>query len=413
MSKKANAKKTLEGLVDKNDNYLIKKIDLAPCDEVGSNIRISSVPTSVDQIGYETLKDNEIKDWEKILTEFNAKDEKSKKNTEGVNWCGTWNNPDVKPEIFGEYLQSLQFIDYYIYQLEKGELGTTHIQYYIHLNVKKRWSYLMTCFMNGLNAVPYLAPMYAKSSPRACFNYCTKGKTRIEGPFEYGNLPDHQGTRNDFKNMAINIRTNGLTQEIKDTAIYAKHQKWCDQRNQERMNENYRIYAEKLFLDKPLTELQLKIEKYILTQDNRKILWIADTIGSCGKSHLSEWFYYKHNAYLMVNALNKDVFEAYDNEDIVIIDLPRTEESTLNTTAIELFKNGVINKSKYNSKVYKRTPVIVVVFSNTQPNKKTLSADRWDVISIDEDSMSDKIIVSLDKAEKINRWNKKCTYVNF
>ena len=47
---------------------------------------------------------------------------------------------------------------------------------------------------------------------------------------------------------------------------------------------------------------------------------------------------------------------------------------------LEDIKDGAATTSKYNNKVIKfKTPNTVMIFSNKQPNLKSLSRDRWEV----------------------------------
>lgn len=50
-----------------------------------------------------------------------------------TNWLGTLNNPDVVPHEFLEQVYTKLKAKYVCGQLEKGEEGTVHIQYFINL----------------------------------------------------------------------------------------------------------------------------------------------------------------------------------------------------------------------------------------------------------------------------------------
>ena len=55
-------------------------------------------------------------------------------------------------------------------------------------------------------------------------------------------------------------------------------------------------------------------------------------------------------------------------------------------------QDGQAEASKYNSEIIKfRTPNIVVVFSNENPERKELSSDRWNVFKIDTEMELQKV----------------------
>ena len=51
-------------------------------------------------------------------------------------------------------------------------------------------------------------------------------------------------------------------------------------------------------------------------------------------------------------------------------------------------KDGIASASKFNSEVIQfKTPNVVVVFSNTDPDMKQLSKDRWKIYNITKDGL--------------------------
>ena len=67
-------------------------------------------------------------------------------------------------------------------------------------------------------------------------------------------------------------------------------------------------------------------------------------------------------------------------------------QETVNYEMLENIKDGQAEASKYNSEIIKfRTPNIVVVFSNENPERKELSSDRWNVFKIDTEMELQKV----------------------
>jgi hypothetical protein len=387
--------------------------DKSTIDEVGSKIEI---PTNTLPKGYltEMLNEKAIIDWMAKLDQFDLKDLKAKNRVEGVNWFGTlWNRPDLfeNPLLFQDGLNKLGYVDFHAFQVEEGEINEgVHIQFCMHLSEKKTFSKLMNDFYErtGLEIqMSWLKPMYAKSTPMACFNYCTKNRTRIAGPFIYGMVPKKQGERTDAKNFRTSIKENGITEEIKCSIEYMKYRNFAlearDDGRQERQNEESAIW----FSENPLTELQEYIRDLVLHQNNRKILWVYNDFGSCGKSMLGKFLKLFHGGFIFNTGKTADIFEAYDYEDIAVIDLPR-KSTDVNYNLIENFKDGYINKTKYFSRFSNRNPLQVVVFSNEYPDKQRFTVDRWDILTVSENGDVDlEEAPELDFKRKFNIINKK------
>jgi hypothetical protein len=81
-----------------------------------------------------------------------------------------------------------------VFQLEKGEKGTPHYQGYVFFN--KRTSMAMA--KKQISAKAHFEA--ARGTPLQNRAYCTKKEGRINGPFEFGVIPQ-QGRRNDLINM--------------------------------------------------------------------------------------------------------------------------------------------------------------------------------------------------------------------
>lgn len=106
-------------------------------------------------------------------------------------WCFTVNNPS-EAEILVPQSWDPSDYKYLVYQLEKGEEETPHLQGYISFNNAKRFSEFRK-FFTGERAHIAVAKGTAKQNKK----YCTKESGRIQGPWEFGELP-HQGKRSDL-----------------------------------------------------------------------------------------------------------------------------------------------------------------------------------------------------------------------
>lgn len=142
---------------------------------------------------------------------------------------------------------------------------------------------------------------------------------------------------------------------------------------------------------KPL-QWQSTILDFILQPctDNRSVHWIYDFVGGNGKSELTSYLIAKHSAFCVDGGAMKDIAYAYDNQPIVVFDLSRDTEEYCPYRTIEGFKNGRLFSSKYQSSLKTFEPPHVFVFANYKPIEEKLSADRWDILTLDDFQLDKK-----------------------
>lgn len=99
-------------------------------------------------------------------------------------WCITWNNPtDANYRVMDTVT-----CEYMIYQTERGDNGTKHIQGYVYFKNAKKFSRMQKIFVGAHLEV-------ARGTPNMNKTYCSKIDSRIIGPHkERGTLP-HQGNQ--------------------------------------------------------------------------------------------------------------------------------------------------------------------------------------------------------------------------
>lgn len=122
-------------------------------------------------------------------------------------WCFTFNNPPS-----GWTPPTGSDIEYMVWQREKGEKGTEHIQGYVRFKSQKRFQAAKNWF-----SVPEIHLEPAKGNEKQNKTYCTKEETRVEGPFEYGEYDDKagaQGKRTDLDEVAEKLTKGATLKEI-------------------------------------------------------------------------------------------------------------------------------------------------------------------------------------------------------
>ena len=123
----------------------------------------------------------------------------------------------------------------------------------------------------------------------------------------------------------------------------------------------------------------------------RNIIWIYGPRGNIGKSwfqnYIEAYFGYQRVFRSDLRIKHKDTCNILKKRGLTTIDIflfndsRSTKGEEMNIyRVLEDIKDGAATTSKYDIKVIKfKTPNIVMVFSNKQPNQKSLSADRWEV----------------------------------
>ena len=120
---------------------------------------------------------------------------KSKSDIKARTWLCTLNNPD---QISLEMIHNVTGAVYTVGQLEKGENGTIHFQFYQNFNTQIRLAH------------------YKKTLPQAhcepvkvdngADKYCMKQDTRIDGPWEYGVKPLQRNSKKDWESVYLNAK---------------------------------------------------------------------------------------------------------------------------------------------------------------------------------------------------------------
>lgn len=139
-------------------------------------------------------------------------------NSSARTWCGTLNNPTVPldPEQHGPAFEALLLgaflplgFRYLVYQLESGESGTPHLQFYVEFSRTVRFTRLR-------RALPGAHFEQRRGSKQQARAYCMKEDTRVSGPWEHGTFDTEQGRRRDLEELYDTIKTGASTREIFD-----------------------------------------------------------------------------------------------------------------------------------------------------------------------------------------------------
>jgi len=289
-------------------------------------------------------------------------------------------------------LEALQASDLYKYGIVGKEVapetGTPHLQGYVQLKKRQLAKSAFNALAAHFGARPHMGK--PDGSQKQNKEYCSKGGDFVEWGDARG---AKQGNRGDLDAMRDAIIAGKSWEELamEHTAAHARYHKWGEKLRQcikiREAKEALRAQMEKC----TLRTWQTNAFEQLAAQDDRKVLWVMDSIGGKGKSFLAKWLCVMHDAFYIEGGKKADISYAYDLQETVVFDLSRQTEEFVNYSTIESFKNGVIFSPKYESKTKFFKPARVIVFSNWAPDRKQLSADRWDVIDLDRRTMHQQV----------------------
>ncbi|AUM61916.1 Rep [uncultured virus] len=292
------------------------------------------------------------------------------------NWCITINNPiDSDKSQFEEEVVRSRPIKYIVWQIESGENGTPHIQGYVCFSKQLRLNQVKEYFPRAHLEV-------ARGKPEDNKKYCTKEEGRLEGPFEFGEMPEGQGRRSDLKEFKEAVVNEGLCErECLDrfpdiVAKYRDFTRVCIEYGREK---RFRSSLPD-FQPKEGWQTQLVCELNDVP-DRRKVKWYYDEVGNVGKSFFALNYRDREGrfGYVVTGGRHADIYAGYKEEKVIFFDWARDNEDAFPYRVIENFKNGYFLSTKYQVIARRFEPVHVVVFANFAPDQSKLSADRWDI----------------------------------
>lgn len=165
------------------------------------------------------------------------------------------------------------------------------------------------------------------------------------------------------------------------------------------------------FLEKRYLEVVWKPwQQQIITIANtapheRHIHWFWEPTGNVGKSWTVEYLLWKKKC-VLINGNRNDIFhcvktwcdEHDDFPECILIDIPRTGTAHIQYGTMEKLKDRIFHSGKYEGGLVHMIPFHLLVFANVAPDTSTMSADRWQIVRIQdsttEGSTQDKQIAT-------------------
>jgi len=284
-------------------------------------------------------------------------------------WCFTLNNygPDDEVLLRNTATES----KYLIFGREVGSSGTPHLQGFVIFSEPKR----LRAARNAVGNRAHLEVTRAPSITAAA--YCKK-----ENDFEeFGQVPVH-GQRTDFAEFKEWV----AEQPTKPTARlvakefptiflrYGRCMEWVDH-----------VYPSPGLVDGDPRPWQQELGQALDDEpDDRKIIFVVDPIGGCGKTWFIKWWLSKHGELTQRLSIGKRddlAFAIDESKQFFFFDIPRSQSEYLQYSVLEQLKDRMVFSPKYvsRSKILEHQPH-VVVFMNEEPDYNKLTGDRYDVI---------------------------------
>lgn len=303
---------------------------------------------------------------------------KTPAKTRSRNYCFTLNNWTAENVTA---LKSMSFIGYCYMAEEIGlQRGIPHLQGYIQAKNALTFNALKKKFAkDGMH--PHIES--CRGSPEANITYCSK-QAGIK--HEWGTAKLKQGTRTDLRSMMEYIDAGHTGEEVRleFPGNWYKYTRSINMHLKEVRDKATKAEIQADLNAIILRPWQLEVMGKLLVQNDRKVLWVVDLVGNNGKSFLAKHLCANHDAFYVGTGKAADIAYAYNFEAIVVFDLARQKQGTMNYSTIEAFKNGVMFSPKYESTSKQFKSAKIVVFSNWEPDLNCLSQDRWDIMRLGE-----------------------------
>ena len=191
--------------------------------------------------------------------------------------------------------------------------------------------------------------------------------------------------------------------QIKVTKDYADRNIYFDRVTNmlKTLMDQHKMFAK--WQNKLLYPWQFEILDKVLTQEERKVLWIVDRQGNNGKTYLAFYLTILYNfQYLDGNVNGRDLGSILRISSAgIVFDVSRAALDSFDYAVVESLKNGALVSGKYRGAYKCFSPMKIIVFSNNFPNISLLSEDRWEIINLGEGDYT-----QLDKSAIVAPQNK-------
>ncbi|AWV57063.1 replication-associated protein [Yerba mate-associated circular DNA virus 1] len=310
----------------------------------------------------------------------------------------TINNPTFNPKDL--YIIPLSpYIKYSIWQLENApSTNTPHIQGYVEFTKRLRHNEFIK-----LTAATSIHCETRRGTPQQAQAYCSKSSTRLDGPWQTGEIPpprirkNNTGTRNDIHTLRDAVLMGQTDEQLLDSAPWGLARYYPFIQRIREIDRERRAAAQPFPHDLHIWQRDLIDELHGAVTD-RKIIWFDDPIGGAGKSSFARHcafngaFYSRGGKTADVAYSFRQHISSHPETTISIFDFSRSGKEFVNYDIIEQIKDGLVVSSKYDSRTVIHVQQHLVVFANWPPDTTKLSADRWDIRPLSTEPIPDYVV---------------------
>lgn len=303
-------------------------------------------------------------------------------NVQRQAFCFTFNNylPEDVDRI--RVFATSDRVQYLVIGFEVGELGTQHLQGFVQLKRSTRASVVQRLISQRVRI--HIEAL--KSTSEAAATYCKK-----DGAFtEWGERLDAvgQGRRTDWSDFIEWVQGLGRLPTKREIilfnpSLFARYNRRCLDIAEAHLPTPSLVEGAN-----PRDGWQRQLADMVHGDSHhpREIRFVVDEVGNSGKSWFTRWAISTVPDKVQVLKVGKRDDLAYavdETKSIFLFDVPRTQMEFLQYSVLEMLKDQLVFSPKYESgmKVLMSTPM-VVVFSNEEPDRTKMSADRYNVTRI-------------------------------
>lgn len=207
--------------------------------------------------------------------------------------------------------------------------------------------------------------------------YCTKEESRVDGPWEFGDIPSvgRPAAKHTLDDAIAALQEAGYDLNVlarSQQVLFAKFHRQLEALAARRQVKPVVDFSS------PRPWQQVIVDLVKSPADSRSVNWIVDLEGNQGKTYLAKHLVAEHNAFYCGGGRHADIIHAYNGEPVIVFDFVRDKEDQVPYGVIEALKNGLVFSAKYNSCTKTRVgEAHIIVFSNFEPDQTKLSRDRW------------------------------------
>lgn len=297
-------------------------------------------------------------------------------------WCGTINNYTEDVRTYARRFCE-QGVTRGIIGRECGEQSNIkHLQIYVEFKNPVRLYKLQSVDNRG-----HYEP--ARGTAKQNYDYCSKERDFITFPegCQWEDKRKCSGRKDKCPYPDLLRGLLGIDHEnYRNTGIYIRNKTSIDSRIYAIRNRKFEILQYHKLLSEVLRPWQLYVLRQLANQSDRKICWVYSIVGGEGKSWFARYLHYVYQFDLFDGVTNAAAVSHMLSDEVkgVVFDVTRANSQHFSYGTLESVKDGFVMSWKWAGYIRKFAPPICLVLCNFHPEEDRLSADRWNIIKLED-----------------------------